>query len=152
MTIIKNKYAGFILVAFVLIMGLLFASQVSAATPPAGCPGGPAGPAVPGSCEEYEKQRSQPLVGDCNPRGEELSTSNCGILHYLVIFINFFSGVVGVLAVLVLIISGIQYSAARDNPSAVSAARQRILSTVIGLAFYIFFFAILQYLIPGGIF
>ena len=59
--------------------------------------------------------------------------------------------IVGVAAVASIIIAGIQYSASADDPSAVTKAKQRIFNTVLGLVFYIFLFALINYLTPGGL-
>jgi hypothetical protein len=46
---------------------------------------------------------------------------------------------------------GIQYSLAGDNATATGAAKQRITNGLIALATFIFAFALLQWLIPGGL-
>jgi hypothetical protein len=66
--------------------------------------------------------------------------------------VNFLSAGVGIIVVTVIIIGGIQYSMAGDNPQAVAAARQRILNGLIALMAFLFMFAFLQWLIPGGVF
>ena len=78
----------------------------------------------------------------------------CGnfIDEYINPFIILLSGLVGVFAVISIIIAGIQYSSSADDPSKVSKAKQRIFNTVIGLVAYIFLFAFLNYLVPGGLF
>ena len=57
---------------------------------------------------------------------------------------------VGVIAVIMLIIGGIQYSSSNGNPQAVSAAKKKIIDVLTGLAAFIFLYAFLQWLIPGG--
>lgn len=59
---------------------------------------------------------------------------------------------IGVLAVFSLVIAGIQYTAAQNNPQAVAAAKGRINNVVIGILIYFVMFAALQWLIPGGLF
>lgn len=59
---------------------------------------------------------------------------------------------IGILSVFGVIVAGIQYSAAQDNPQAIAAAKGRITNIVIGILIYLFMFAALQWLIPGGIF
>lgn len=61
------------------------------------------------------------------------------------------TALIGVGAVISIIIAGIQYSASADDPGAVSKAKQRIFNTLLGLVAYIFLFAFLSYMIPGGI-
>jgi hypothetical protein len=59
---------------------------------------------------------------------------------------------IGVFAVISYIIVAIQYSSAGDDPGAVSKAKDRAFKTTIGLLGYIFFWSLLNYLVPGGLF
>lgn len=59
---------------------------------------------------------------------------------------------VGVVLVLAFVISGFQYITAQDNPQQVSGAKNHIFNAIVGLIAYIFMFAILQWLVPGGVF
>jgi hypothetical protein len=62
------------------------------------------------------------------------------------------SGAIGLVAVIMVIIGGIQYSTAGGNPTAVANAKKRIGNVVIGLMAYVYLYAFLQWLIPGGLF
>ncbi|MBP9813339.1 hypothetical protein KBC51_02785 [Candidatus Saccharibacteria bacterium] len=73
------------------------------------------------------------------------------IVKWLNILINLVAGIVGVGAILMIIWAGIQYTTARDNPQAITAAKQKILNVVIGIAAFIFMWAFLNWLIPGGV-
>lgn len=66
--------------------------------------------------------------------------------------VNFLSAGVGVVVVIMIIIGGIQYITAGDNPSAVTAAKERIGNALLALVAFLFLFAFLQWLIPGGVF
>lgn len=68
------------------------------------------------------------------------------------VYFKWFSIGVGILAVFFLVIAGIQYAAAQDNPQAVSSAKTRINNIVIGIVIYMVMFGLLQWLIPGGAF
>lgn len=110
------------------------------------------------SSHQAPPQRSEPqdqpqYVGsDCPSDGNpQLSQENCGIIKYLVLFIKFLSAIVAIVVVASIIIGGIQYSTSADDPGAVTAAKKRIMNALIALALYIFTFAILQYLVPGGV-
>ena len=87
--------------------------------------------------------------GEC--KGEDIDKTNCGILAYLITAINVLSAVVGVVVVIMIAVGGIQYSAAKDNPQATVAAKSRITNAIIALVAYIFMWAFLQYIIPGGV-
>lgn len=135
-------------------------------TPPAGCPGGPAGPPSPGTeCPEEEQPCQEGTTrneetGACEIRtdceGENsdgnINPDNCEILRYLATFINVLSALVGVIIVIMIAIGGIQYTTARDNPQMVVAARARIYNAILALVIFLFSYAFLQWLIPGGVF
>lgn len=87
--------------------------------------------------------------GDC--KEDTVNASNCGIISYLLTAINALSALVGIVVVIMIVVGGIQYSASRDSPQMVSAARDRIRNAILGLIAYLFIYALLQYLVPGGI-
>ena len=66
--------------------------------------------------------------------------------------INFLSAGVGIVVIGVIILGGIQYSMAGDNTQATGAAKQRIINGLIALVAFIFMFAFLNWLLPGGAF
>lgn len=66
--------------------------------------------------------------------------------------INVLSAAVGLVIVGSIIFAGIQYQTARDNAQQVTAAKNRIAMAILSLMLYFFAYAILQWLIPGGIF
>lgn len=135
---------------------------------PPGCPGtlaqgppaiGTVCPARPGraACEIESASKCNPMEDqafevDCKPDdGEELNRENCGIVNYIVIITNALSALVGIVIVLAIVVSGIQYSAARENPQWAAAAKDRIREAIFALLIYIFLYAFLNWLIPGGL-
>jgi len=66
--------------------------------------------------------------------------------------VNVLSGGVGIVVIGMIILGGVQYSIAGDNATAVTAARQKITNALIARLAFIFTFAFLQWLIPGGVF
>jgi hypothetical protein len=66
--------------------------------------------------------------------------------------INFGAAGVGLIVVIMMIIGGLQYSLSRDNPQAVQAAKAKITNAVIAMVSFIFVYAFLQWIVPGGIF
>lgn len=73
------------------------------------------------------------------------------ILAYLVALLRFLSYGVGIIVILMIVIGGIQYAAAGDNAQSVSAAKKRIVNAFTALLLYIFAFAILNFVVPGGL-
>jgi hypothetical protein len=73
------------------------------------------------------------------------------IVEWIVFGINVLSALVGLGSIIMIIIAGIQYSAAGDNAQSIQSAKKKITNVLIGLAAYISFYAITNWLIPGGL-
>jgi hypothetical protein len=65
--------------------------------------------------------------------------------------IQFLSGAVGLVVVLLIVIGGVQYITSAGDPAGVKAAKSRITNAITGLVLFLLMFAILNFLIPGGI-
>lgn len=104
-------------------------------------------------CDGIQSGQDAPALvkNDCN-ESANLNASNCGIIKYLETFINALSALVGVVVVGSLIYGGIQYSSAGSDPQKVSAAKKRILNSIFAFVAFLFTYALLQYLVPGGVF
>lgn len=74
------------------------------------------------------------------------------IVKDISLIVDVLAGLVGVVAVVMIVVGGIQYSLARNNPQATAGARTRILNAVIAMIAFMFIWALLQYLVPGGVF
>lgn len=85
-------------------------------------------------------------AGDC-PTGDG---KTC-ITNDIQIVINFLSIGVGVVTAAMIIVGGIQYMTSRDNPQAVQAAKSKIFNAVIAIVAYVFVWAFLQWVVPGGV-
>jgi hypothetical protein len=66
--------------------------------------------------------------------------------------IRFLSAGVGIIIIGSTIWAGVQYSMAADDPSKVGKAKDRLKNNFFALMMYIFAYAILNYVIPGGFF
>ena len=86
------------------------------------------------------------------PAGQDKCLANNPVIKYLKIAINSLSAGVGIIVIAMIILGGIQYSASRDNATAVSEAKKRITNAIIAMVLYMLIFAFLQWLIPGGVF
>jgi len=89
---------------------------------------------------------------DTNGNGTSLDKKDCGIVGYVITFTNLLSAMVGIIIVIMISVGGVQYTMARDDPQAVAAAKTRIQNAILALVFYLFAFALLQWLVPGGVF
>ncbi|MDB5183207.1 MAG: hypothetical protein JWO47_991 [Candidatus Saccharibacteria bacterium] len=88
-------------------------------------------------------------TNDCT--GAAINRDNCGIVKYLAFFINILSAVVGIVVTGVIIWGGIEYSTSGGDPAKVQAAKKKIYNGVFSLIAFIFTYAFLQYIIPGGV-
>lgn len=99
-----------------------------------------------------------PFVNDCKltdeqrARGEVLNKDNCRIIGMLLVVTNILSGLVAVVIVGMITFGGIRYTTAGGDPQKVVAARGQIRNALIALVLYIFMFAFLQWIVPGGLF
>lgn len=66
--------------------------------------------------------------------------------------INFMSFGVGIIVVGLIVVGGFQYVTAGGNPQKIEAAKHRIIQAIVALVLFIFMYALLQWLIPGGLF
>jgi hypothetical protein len=89
----------------------------------------------------------------CSDSAVNCSSGGCDLVAtYLQPIITVLSGTVGLVVVLSLIIGGVQYSASEGDPQKVSKAKNRISNTIFAFIAYMFLYAFLQFLVPGGIF
>jgi hypothetical protein len=73
------------------------------------------------------------------------------IFAYVRQLIQLLSGAVGIIVVLMLVIGGFQYITSAGDPGQVKSAKSRITNAITGLVLFVLMFALLNYLIPGGI-
>lgn len=81
----------------------------------------------------------------CKGKGNAITDAAFAIIRFL-------TNGVGLIVIGSIIVGGIQYSAARNDPQATAQAIHRIQSTLIALVIYIFGYAILNYILPQGFF
>lgn len=74
------------------------------------------------------------------------------LVHRFRDLINFLGAGVGVIVVIMIMIGGLQYMSAGNNPQAVTTAKKRIVGAVLALLAYTFLWAFMQWLVPGGVF
>lgn len=74
------------------------------------------------------------------------------IIAYLKVILQFLSGGVGIVILLMLTIAGVQYMTAVGQPEQVKAAKSRIQNAITGLVLFLIAFAVLNLIIPGSIF
>jgi hypothetical protein len=106
----------------------------------------------PGSNDTTEE--SEVVQTDCKITTSEdspLTARNCGIIRLLTAGINVLSAIAGMAIIASMMIGGYQYMTARDNSGQVEAAKKRITWALVALGLFIFMYAILNWLVPGGV-
>lgn len=73
------------------------------------------------------------------------------IVWYAIEVMKLISVVIGGVIILVLVMAGINYITSAGDPSGVKTAKKRIQNAITALILYLSMFAILNFLIPGGI-
>lgn len=77
---------------------------------------------------------------------------NSGLWGLLLLGINILTAGIGIAAVGGIVYGSILYTSAADSPEQVRKAMEIIRNVVIGLIAYAFMYAVLNFLIPGGLF
>jgi hypothetical protein len=94
------------------------------------------------------------LPGRNNQEFNQCQSSSKDDTNCVSVYINkatqFLSAGVGIIVIVMVIIAGIQYSTAGGDPQKVAAARTKIFNAILALVAFIFLFAFLQWLLPGG--
>jgi len=128
------------------------------------CPNGEVRSTTTGDCAPLKKAsdcsvgvdprdptQCAPLGNGCNGNTAETCLKKNKIVVDINTIVNFLAALIGIVVIGVIILGGIQYTLAGDNATATGAAKQRIINGLIALVAFIFTFAFLQWLIPGGI-
>lgn len=84
--------------------------------------------------------------------GSTCKDQNCLVDRYVEPAIKALSALVAVAATASIVYAGIQYTIAAGDASKIAASKKRILQTVFGLVAWIFLLALLNWLMPGGLF
>jgi Type IV secretion system pilin len=93
------------------------------------------------------------LSAPFTPGGGSISCTDHGglIMNYLILLIQYISGLVALYVVLMIVIGGVQYISSAGNPGAISAAKNRITNAIIALVLFLMMFTIMNFIVPGGI-
>lgn len=96
-----------------------------------------------------------------NSKGEPIKTSidfGCksgdgnGIMQIFLVAVNFLAIGVGIAVVGGIVLGALRYSSANGNASQAQQGITYIINAVIGLVLFIFMYAIINFLVPGGLF
>lgn len=131
--------------------------------PPGGTGGGGSGgggttddPDATGSSDRPPgiEEAADTAFGGCSQStGDGTEQDACGFVDkYLNPAINFLAAATGMVVVIMIIIGGIQYASAGGEAGKVAAAKGRIFNAIFALVAFLFLYAILQWIVPGGLF
>jgi len=95
-------------------------------------------------CNDSSIDASVKEAAGCNSTG---STTETVLQNSIRPIINTVLGVVGVIAVFVIVVAGINMSASQGDPGKVAKARQTIIFAIIGLAIALLAFAIINFVL-----
>jgi hypothetical protein len=93
-----------------------------------------------------------PVMAAAETTGPCSNLTQCSLIYsYVDPFIDFLAALVGVAVVVSIVIGGIQYSSSAGDPGKASAAKNRIRNAIIALVTFLLLYAMLNFLIPGGL-
>ena len=93
------------------------------------------------------------LVALPSPAFAACSPSGCDLIDtYLNPAINMLTVAFGIIAVISIILGGIQYTASEGDPQKASRAKNRLANTVLAILAYSVMYGFLQFLVPGSFF
>ena len=145
MYMLKQKIVT-VLSVFVLVLGLLsfYGHSVSAVAKPADSSGVPSS-STP-SCEDGTVDQAL-----CAPKCKD--SNDCNLTKtYINPFINKFLAPFAILSVIIGIIWGsIEFATSAGDAQRAASGKGKIQKALIGLIAFLFLFAFLQWLIPGGL-
>ncbi|PID32612.1 hypothetical protein CR956_01545 [Candidatus Saccharibacteria bacterium] len=82
----------------------------------------------------------------------ETSLEKNGIWELLILVLNVMTAIVGLLAVAAIVFAGFLYVSAGDSTEQIKKAKVMITNTIIGVVLFGLMYALLQWLVPGGLF
>jgi hypothetical protein len=147
MKILKNIVLVLTLLLSVLSASTPYAAAATCSDNSGGACGGPSGNLTTPSTPAV----SDPNCNDPSPHGLQACIKNNKIVKDLNAIIDFLSAGVAIVVIGSIILGAIQYTMAGDNPDGVKKAKKRITDALLAFLAFLFIFAFLQWIIPGGI-
>ncbi len=131
------------------------------------CPDGTLGNASTADAADHACDGHQTKDSPTQPTGTDTTTINpivtstpceggqvfCDFeVKYIDPAIRFLAIGFGLIITIIVVSAGVQYSTAGGDPQKVNAAKKRISNALLALLVFIFMYALLQFLVPGGLF
>lgn len=161
----SKRFKNIVALSTGLLFGLVaFASTVIATTSPVYAADDPAAKDNICKTDAQGRQTNPDPTKPCIPDPNQLQSTpdaaaktctggDCSglITKYINPFIKLLTALIGIVIVVGIAAGGVQISAAGGDPAKVVAGRKRIQNAIVALLAYLFMFAFLQWLLPGGI-
>ena len=84
-------------------------------------------------------------------KNQKCANGTCIIENYIQPALNLLAAVVGLSVTISIIAAGIRYATSADSPQKVSEAKQRIVNSIFVLIGFFTFYALMKFLLPGGL-
>jgi len=106
-----------------------------------------------GNCSQPQNTQgaNSPNITVPCPNANTCPKGACIINEYINPLVKALSITAGIVVVISIIIGGIQYSAAAGEAGKISAAKTRIMKSLGAFLFFLFLYAFLQFIVPGGV-
>lgn len=144
----KHVLKGFLLAVFMFLgVGAALVPRAAIAAPAPSCPVGYQYISIG---VQDPNDPTGKTITHCIAKSSTTIQTN-PIVSFLRTVLQFFAGGVGIALVGGLTVGGVTYMTARGSAQQVQKAEEIIRNAIIGIALYVFMFAILNFIIPGGI-
>lgn len=91
-----------------------------------------------------------PVMGGINCVSNSKSSGGA-IVGYLRLALKLLSGAVAVVVLVMIVFAGVQYIASLGDPGRIKSAKDRLQNAIIALVLFLSMYAILTFIVPGGI-
>lgn len=110
---------------------------------------------VTGPCPNDAKGNPQVAIAIVFPGGSHCVSNDPAtggaIIAYLKVLLKYVASLVGSIVILMIVIGGVQYIVSAGDPTQIKNAKERIINSIIALVLFLSSFAILNFIIPGGL-
>jgi hypothetical protein len=145
-TIIYMRKIYLLMLLLTIMLGFIGGSIKIASAADICYPAGGTGPPSPEACDSVGA--SEPI----DPNASPTTSGSKAIDRVVNTLVGTVTAITGIVIVLSIIIGAIQYMTASDNSGQIAAAKKRIGMSILALFMFLFTFAILQWIVPGGVF
>lgn len=105
-----------------------------------------------GHTTDVYTRQCDPAVNQNQCNSTNLNAGNCDLIrNFIQQAFDFMTVLFGIGVVVSMIYGGIEYASSAGDPSKAAAGKNRIRNALVALVTYVFLWALLDFLIPGGL-